>query len=86
MFIRRTQTRQTDNGEKYFSYRLADTYRVGDRVHQRTLLNLGSHFNVARDQWKALTQRIEEIVLGQSTLLAPYTQEVERQAQNIAAL
>lgn len=41
MFIRRTQTRTTERGEHYYSYRLVDTFRVADRVRQRTLLNLG---------------------------------------------
>jgi len=42
MFIRRTKTRSTEQGESYYSYRLVDTYRIADKVRQRTLLNLGS--------------------------------------------
>ena len=42
MFIRRTKTRTTGSGEHYYSYRLVTTYRVGGRVRQCTLLNLGS--------------------------------------------
>ena len=84
MFIRRTKTRTTDNGEHYYSYRLVTTYRVGARVRQRTLLNLGSSFSFPREQWPELTQRIEQIVLGQQALLPP-SPEVEHEAQNIAA-
>ena len=86
MFIRRTKTRTTDSGEQYYSHRLVDTYRVGDHVHQRTLLNLGSHFSVAPDQWKPLAQRIEQIVVGQLEVLLPVAPEIEREAQAIAAL
>ena len=86
MFIRRTKTRPTDQGESYYSHRLVDTSRVGDRVRQRTLLNLGSGFSSAPEHWKTLTQRIEHIVLGQHDLLpTPITPEVEREAQQIAA-
>jgi transposase len=84
MFIRRTKTRTTDSGEQYYSYRLVTTYRVGANVRQRTLLNLGSHFSFPREQWPELTQRIEQIVLGQQAMLPP-SPEVEHEAQNIAA-
>ncbi len=85
MFIRRTKTRTTDSGEHYYSYRLVDTFRVAERVHQRTLLNLGSGFSLPSEQWKPLTQRIEQIALGQHELLLSFPPEVEREAQNIAA-
>jgi len=85
MFIRRTKTRTTHSGEHYYSYRLVDTFRVAERVRQRTLLNLGSGFSIPSEQWKPLTQRIEQIVLGQHELLLPFPPEVEREAQHIAA-
>ncbi len=84
MFIRRTKTRTTDSGEHYYSFRLVTTYRAGAHVRQRTLLNLSSSFSFPRGQWPELTQRIEEIVLGQQALLPP-SPEVEHEAQNIAA-
>ncbi len=85
MFIRCARTRTTRNGKSYHSYRLVDSYRVGDRVRQRTLLNLGSEFDCPRELWPELTQRIEHIIRGQhETLLAP-APEVERKAQDIAA-
>ena len=85
MFIRRTKTRTTDSGEHYYSYRLVDTYRVAERVRQRTLLNLGSGFKLPPEQWKQLSQRIEQIVLGQHEVLLPLAPEVECEAQRIAA-
>ena len=50
MFIRRTRTRRTDTGLDYFTYRLVRTEREGQRVRQRTLLNLGSHYDIDRTQ------------------------------------
>lgn len=85
MFIRCAKTRTTDNGKAYHSYRLVDNYRIGDRVRQRTLLNLGSGFDFPRELWPELTQRIEQIIQGQQDVLMAPSPEVERQAQNIAA-
>jgi len=85
MFIRRTKTRTTLSGEHYYSYRLVDTFRVAERVRQRTLLNLGSGFSLPSEQWKPLAQRIEQIVVGQHDVLLPLAPEVEREAHNIAA-
>lgn len=84
MFIRRTKTRTTKNGQQYFSDRLCDTYRVADRVHQRTLLNLGSAFSAPRENWKLLCQRVTDIILGHQQTLISYAPKVEREAQNIA--
>ena len=43
--------------------------RIEQRVHQRTVLNLGRHFEVPREQWAALAQRIEHLVGGQRELV-----------------
>ena len=85
MFIRCARTRTTKNGKSYHSYRLVDSYRVGDRVRQRTRLNLGSQFDIPREQWPELTQRIEHIIQGQHDALLAPAPEVERKAQDIAA-
>lgn len=85
MFIRCARTRTTKNGKSYHSYRLVDSYRIGDRVRQRTLLNLGSEFDFPRELWSELTQRIEHIIRGRHDVLLAPTLEVERKAQDIAA-
>ena len=40
------------------------------RVRQRTLLNLGRHFDVPREQWPGLARRIEQLVSGQGDMMA----------------
>ena len=45
MFIRRTLTRRTV-GQDYHSHRLVESRRAGAKVRQRTLLNLGSEFDL----------------------------------------
>ena len=46
-----------------------ESVRDGGAVRQRTLLNLGRHFEVPRPQWAALAQRIEQLVSGQGELV-----------------
>jgi hypothetical protein len=41
MFIRTTPTRNSTTGETYITHRLVETRRVGGKVRQVTLLNLG---------------------------------------------
>lgn len=86
MFIRRTQTRNTATGETYFSHRLVRSERVGQRVRQRTLLNLGRHFAVAQKDWPLLCARLEQLLDAQDTLIPLACPRVaEREAQRIAA-
>jgi len=86
MFIRRTQTRSTQTGESYFTHRLVRTYRVGGKVRQETLLNLGRHFDIAQTHWPLLCTRIEELMRGQESLLATELPvAVEREAQHLAS-
>lgn len=86
MFIRRTQTRNTASGESYYTYRLVRSARVGGKVKQLTLFNLGRHFEVAQTDWPALCQRVEELMSGQAGLLSvDVSPTLERHAQRIAA-
>ena len=85
MFIRRTQTRTTTTGEAYFTHRLVRSERVGDKVRQRTLLNLGRHFDAAQSDWPALCRRIEEVLGGQLQLAPDCPPALESHAQHIAA-
>ncbi len=86
MYIRRTQTRNTATGETYHTYRLVRSERVGGKVRQITLLNLGRHFAVPQEDWAALCARLQEILSGQGVLLAGYGSLVlEREAQRLAA-
>ena len=86
MFIRCTHTRSRVSGEAYFSHRLVETHREGNVVRQRTLLNLGSHFNLPQSEWPVLAARIEQLLRGQDSLLPPCPSEAtEPLAQRYAA-
>ena len=85
MFIRRTQTRRTADGKPYFSHRLVHTERLGHSVHQRTLLNLGRHFDIARADWPLACTCIADVLNGQAPLMADCPPAIEEEAQRIAA-
>jgi hypothetical protein len=61
--------RSRRTGKRYYTYRLVETYRTATGVRQRTLLNLGTRFEVPREQWSALAQRIEALLFGQLDLM-----------------
>lgn len=85
MFIRRTQTRSTATGEAYFTHRLVRSERCGDKVRQRTLLNLGRHFDAPQGDWSAVCQRVDEILTGQLQLAPDCPPALEIHAQHIVA-
>lgn len=86
MFIRRSATRNKATGESYFTFRLVRSERVGDKVRQVTLLNLGRHFPVPQDAWPLLCARIEQLTCGQASLLpVELADATERLAQRYAA-
>ncbi len=80
MFVRRTQTRRTEDGQPYYSHRLVHSERVGSTVRQRTLLNLGRHFDIPRAQWPLLCTRIDDVLSGQAPLVADCPPAVEHEA------
>lgn len=84
MFIRQTKTRNATTGESYTTFRLVASERVGKQVRQRTLLNLGRGFALAKDEWPLLCTRVEQLVSGQSSLL-PESPAIEVLAGRYAA-
>ena len=84
MYIRQTKTSTSAAGASYCTFRLVASERVGGKVRQRTLLNLGRNFTLARDKWPQLCARIEEILAGQVNML-PVDQELEELAQHYSS-
>ena len=71
-------------GEPYYTYRLVESE---NKVRQQTLINLGRHFDVPREQWAPLAQRIEQIIRGESDLFPiELDAQLEEAAQGYAAL
>jgi hypothetical protein len=84
MFIRKTKIGNAKNGEVYYTYRLVASQRVGEKVSQKTLLNLGKNFSLPREQWSKLCGRIDQVLTGQLSLL-PVEEALEELAQHLAA-
>ena len=82
MFIRRTKTSASSSGKNYFTYRLVTSERVGKKVRQKTLLNLGRHFDLPPEQWPQLCLRLDQILTGQTTLFDT-DQSIEQTAQHL---
>lgn len=84
MFIRQTRTNNKTTGEGYFTFRLVRGERIGGKVRQITVLNLGRNFAVKQDDWPLLCSRIEQLLQPQDTLLAiQCAAHLERIAQRI---
>jgi transposase len=86
MFIRCTTIKSNRAGKPYKTYRLVESERAGGQVKQRTLLNLGRHFDVPNRQWGLLAGRIAELLGPQQSLIGvECSGELESLAQRYAA-
>ncbi|MFH2094025.1 MAG: IS1634 family transposase [Pseudomonadota bacterium] len=84
MYIRRTTIKSRKDGNQYYTYRLVESQRTGKKIHQYTLLNLGTNFETPREQWSILCSRIQDIISGQNTLFES-SESIEQAAQMYAA-
>ncbi|MCK5680941.1 IS1634 family transposase, partial [bacterium] len=85
MFIRRTKIGSSSSGESHYTFRLVASRRTGNKVQQKTLLNLGANFSLSKELWPQLCSRINDIITGQLTLDNYQPEEVEQAAQHYAA-
>ena len=83
--IRQTKISSRRSGDAYTTFRLVASERIGGRVKQRTILNLGANFSLPKEKWPELCTRIEQILAVQGSLF-PLTDDIEREAQNYATL
>ncbi|MHB1592326.1 MAG: IS1634 family transposase [Sulfuricella sp.] len=82
MYIRQTRTNNKATGEGYFTYRLVRGERIGGRVRQITVLNLGRNFPIKQEDWPVLCSHIEYLLHPQETrLAAECPAHIERAAQ-----
>jgi len=84
MYIRRTTIKSRKDGGQYYTYRLVRSERIGKKVRQHTLLNLGTSFSLPREQWPELVSRIQSVIDGQIEIVK-IPQAIEELAQNYAA-
>jgi len=85
MFIREIK-KQNPNSDKVFVYhRLIESIRTPKGPRQKVVMNLAA-LDLARDKWKELADRIEQLVHGQDIRLFEGPPEIETLAQHYAQL
>ena len=63
MYIIKTVSKSKKDGtKKYYTFRLMESQRIGDKVKKITLLNLGSDFSVDQEHWANFSKRIDDII------------------------
>jgi transposase len=80
MFIRKTHLLNRETKKSYFNFQLVESIRTERGPRQRILLNLGSQLDLDKQECKLLADRIEEIVIGHSSLF-PAPEKIEKLAQ-----
>ncbi|MFT6181124.1 MAG: hypothetical protein ACI9NQ_001799 [Paracoccaceae bacterium] len=84
MFIRQTKTRSTSDGGSYGTHRLVESKRVGVEVRQRTVLNLGTNFDLPKDLWPELCIRIEQILNSEQPIFETGP-SIDKSAQHLSS-
>ena len=84
MFIKQVNKKNKDSDKIYTYYRLVHTYKVGKKVRQQNILNLGKLDDVPRESYKLLANRIEEIITGTESIFSDISEDLEKQAQYFA--
>ena len=88
MFIRKTKTGQLADGSASIAHRLVENQRTGNKVQQKTLLNLGRHFKIKKEDWPLICQRIKEMMDATPQLFAfePVAPDIEAEARRIVTI
>ena len=84
MFIKKITKPDRTGNKAYTYYRLAHSYKIGNKNRQQTILNLGTLETTPKDKHKLLADRIESIILGEKDLLFSLPPEIEDIAKGFA--
>ncbi len=84
MYIRKVTKKNTNSEKTYVYYRLVHGYKIGNKVRQQTILNLGKLTEIEPDQHKDLADRIEMILTGTKSLFHSKNDKIESLAQQFA--
>lgn len=74
MFIKQIKKKNKNSDKEYIYYRLIHGYKIGNKTRHHNILNLGKLDGVDKTCYKALADRIEELVTGNSNTLFPNIQ------------
>ena len=68
MYIRQVNTKNHKNNSVYTTYRLVESYREGQKVHQRVILSIGS-LDLPKRRWPELAALLKSRIYGQESYL-----------------
>jgi hypothetical protein len=84
MYIIKTVSKsKKDSTKKYYTFRLMESQRIGNKVKKITLLNLGSNFSVDQERWANFSKRIDDII-NKTPSLFEFDKDLESLAQQYA--
>jgi len=84
MYIRKVDKKNKNLDKTYTYYRLVHGYKVGNKVRQQTLLNLGKLEDTPKDLHKPLADRIETLLTGVTSIFESENSKIEPLAQKFA--
>ncbi|RLD14122.1 IS1634 family transposase [candidate division KSB1 bacterium] len=84
MFIKEVVKKNKGYEKTFVYHQLVESYRTEKGPRQRHLLDLGK-LSIPKSKWKNLANRIEEIISGQTSIIAEEN-EIEALAQHYASL
>ncbi|URA10732.1 hypothetical protein [Thermospira aquatica] len=88
MFVKPISIPNRKTGKRYTYYRLCESYRLGNTVRHRNILNLGKLEELPdRSDHKVLADRIEQIVYKRPSLfVSQIPEKIENLAQHYARI
>lgn len=87
MFLKKIIKKDRHGTPKYTHYRLCETYRISGKIRHRTIFYLGNLEGFAENERKLLTNRIEEILRSDKSLLFnTVSSKIEKNARYFADL
>jgi len=81
MFVKKITKPDRKGNNVYTYYRLVHSYKIGNKIRQQTIINLGRLEGLPKEKHKLLADRIEELLTGLATVLFDIPEDVEKLAQ-----
>jgi len=80
MYISKVYKKNSTSDKKYYYYRLMRSYRIGNKVRQEFILNLGTLENVPVNKHKSLADKIEDFIENGTNIIFECDPEIDELA------
>ena len=77
MFLKRITKPGRKADKVYVYYRLVHSYKIGTKVRQQTIMNLGKLENLPKEKHKLLADRIENLLISCESVIFEVSKEIE---------